>query len=93
MYVNRWDAVGDLATCSVCRSLDGKLDGDGWDSTLAPGTHEASAFGAVFGPPPAHPGCRCWTTLVEVTPSAMSSSSWGGSSGSPSSGRSSSGQW
>ena len=52
----RWYTVVDERVCPVCSALHGQVDVLGGD------------FGGVGGPP-AHPGCRCFTTpiLTEAT--------------------------
>jgi hypothetical protein len=62
----RWRATCDSHTCEWCLGLDGRFDGDGWDSSLPPNGDAfdepliSSSGAALVGPPPLHYGCRCW---------------------------------
>ncbi len=43
-----WQTASDDRVCDICGPRDGAIEGSSrWDGE----------------PPPAHPGCRCWTTL------------------------------
>ncbi len=46
--VRKWNTSGDEVVCDICGPLDGKTE-DEWGGIASP---------------PAHPRCRCWTTLV-----------------------------
>ena len=50
-----WHTSGDDRVCDICVPLNGK-----------PETEWAQASPMAETPPPAHPNCRCWTTLRSV---------------------------
>lgn len=55
----RWDALRDSKTCSLCRSLDGKIVGvsESYD-TIRKGEYESYMY------PPSHSRCRCAIFIV-----------------------------
>lgn len=58
---HRWETARDEIVCPYCRPLQGAIAPVGQSFRLPDGR--------LYGPPPAHPACRCWlTAVVEYEP-------------------------
>jgi len=66
-----WRTAGDDKVCSLCQSLEGRVDGDGWSSANGreidlwqrdedgEWKRRSPADVKLYGSPPLHPNCRC----------------------------------
>ncbi|MCD6291387.1 MAG: hypothetical protein J7M34_12855, partial [Anaerolineae bacterium] len=61
----RWRTAEDELVCPLCAPLGTANDGQGAKGDASSGTFMDPVTGGAIGPPPRHPGCRCW--IVEDT--------------------------
>ena len=73
-----WVTLAGDMTCPICRSLNGRLEGDGWSTSGQPPENGWLQVGGLYGPPPLHDHCRCriveypdFPVLVPPPPSTL----------------------